>query len=159
MKTKCSTSWHSSRGMTLIEVLASLLLMGSILVALVGARGRLLTQHAEASDKRAAVHAADALLTAWWSGDPPSVPAAGRGDVATHAGWMWTTTEVGGAPDGIALRVVRLTITDERDLTRAQPRVLARVDVLVPRGREAAPRRHSAADPARQHDSPAGVRP
>lgn len=124
--------------MTLIEVLAALLLMGSILVALVTARSRLVNQHAEAVDIQEAVQAADVLLAEWWATEPPTVPMGGRGEVVSHPGWVWTTTEVGGAPDGLDVSVVRLSIIDERDTTSRQShaRILTEVDVLVPRGRE-----------------------
>lgn len=143
--------------MTLIEVLAALLLMGSILVALVTARGRLVNQHAEAVEIQQAVQAADALLVTWWAADPPSVPIGERGELPSHPGWVWTTTELGGVPDGrsgfpgpetlgaapgspglpgagVGFGLVRLSILDERDPTRPGPKVLTQVDVLVPRG-------------------------
>lgn len=125
--------------MTLIEVLAALLLMGSILVALVTARGRLVNQHAEAVDIQEAVQAAEVLLAEWWATEPPTVPMGGRGEVVSHPGWVWTTTEVDGAPDGLNVSVVRLSIIDERDTTSRQShaRILTEVDVLVLRGREA----------------------
>lgn len=118
--------------MTLIEVLAALLLMGSILVALVTARGRLVNQHAEAQAIQDAARAADALLVRWWASDPPAVPVSARGQVAGQAGWVWTTTPVAGAPDALELQAVRLSILDERD--PSNPRKLVEVEVLVPLG-------------------------
>jgi hypothetical protein len=117
--------------MTLVEVLAALLLMGSMLVGLVAARGRLLAQRAHAADKQDAVRAADALLASWWATDPPSVPVSGSGEVAGHTGWVWEVETVAGVvPEELPVDVARLIIRDQRD--PQQPRVLVAVKVLVP---------------------------
>ena len=116
--------------MTLIEVLAALMLMSSILVALITARGRLLSQHTQAMAKQEAVRVADELLATWWNTDPPAIPMEGEGDVLGHPGWVWRTSEVGLVAEGLPVQTIRLAIIDERN--PSDPNELVRVDVLAP---------------------------
>lgn len=127
--------------MTLIEVLASLMLMGSILVALVIARGRLSSQHVLAIQKQDAVQAADRLLAAWWadtSGTSHAFTPGQRGPVAGHPGWFWELSEVEGGPNNLAAQKMRLTINSAPRNSAAThhnalgQQVLVAVEVLVP---------------------------
>ena len=130
MKTTCKTSWHRSQGITLIEVLAALMLMSVILVALVTARGSLLTQHAQATAKQDAVHAAETLLAGWWASDPALALQADRGEITNHPGWVWTTSETPPPSKTLpSVRRVRLAIVDERD--PQNPQTLTEVHFLV----------------------------
>ena len=72
--------WRSSTsGLTLIEVVAALFILGVLLVGVSLLRGRMLRQQADAERLQRAVAAADALLADWYvAADAPPVPADGR---------------------------------------------------------------------------------
>lgn len=53
--------------MTLIEVLASLVILGTVLVTIVLAKGRFTHQSRASADRLIAVKAANRLLNQWWS--------------------------------------------------------------------------------------------
>src|ERR1700722_13565258 len=71
---------RSRLGMTLIEVMVALVILGTLLVCAVVARGRYLRQSAIAQLKLNAIAAADSLLAQWWL-DPQKVPRAASGEV------------------------------------------------------------------------------
>lgn len=119
--------------MTLIEVLAALALLGSLAVAMLLSRSRLIDQHARAEQKLEAVRAADTLLSQWWADDPSAFPVDREGDIAGHTDWVWQTRQV--QHDNLRTfeaRVVRLRILDES--TPGQPAELTSVDLVLPAG-------------------------
>jgi prepilin-type N-terminal cleavage/methylation domain-containing protein len=77
---------HRSHGMTLIEVLVALVILGTLLVCTIIARGRYLRQSALAQRKLAAVAALDAMLCDWRLGSEP-LPDAGV--VPTDRRFSW----------------------------------------------------------------------
>src|SRR5688500_6139833 len=81
------------RGMTLVEVVGGLALLGTLLVAVLLARGRYIRQAAIADRRLQAVAAADALL-AQWHQDPRSLPRAASGDVPGDGQFTWRTRTV-----------------------------------------------------------------
>jgi len=111
---------HSSRpsaaaGLTLIEVMAALAILGTILAGVILAKARHTRQIAETEARRAAVEAADRLLTDWWDAEG-TVPAGARGSVRGQAGaaghrFAWRTRRVPGtALPAWEGRVVRLEL-------------------------------------------------
>ena len=77
------TPTRSYRGLTLIEVLAGLAILGTLLSGVVMASVRLQRQRALAYEKLQAVEATDALLETWFSPSSPSPsssPTATSGD-------------------------------------------------------------------------------
>lgn len=95
---RSGTSWRSFVGVTLIEVLAALALLGSLAVAMLLSRGRLIEQHHRARQKLEAVQAADALLATWWAdashGSDGPIPINQRGRLESHPGWVWETVAI-----------------------------------------------------------------
>ena len=117
--------------MTLIEVLAALSLLGSLAVAMVLARGRLVEQHRAAEQKLEAVDAADRLLLLWWSGESKQVPVNTSGVVEQHPHWAWETELISDrrlAP--YEAQIVRLRIVDTTEA--GQPTELTSVDLVMP---------------------------
>lgn len=125
---------RSPRGLTLIEVLASLALLGTLLVALVQARGDHLRQWTLAQRKLEAVDAAERLLEAWWA-DPATLPRSGSGTL--DGGWRWRT-QVREAPalehEALHAELVRLEVLEAEG-----PKVLVTIDLFVPRPPEPPP--------------------
>ena len=98
-------------GFTLIEVLAGLAILGSLLVGLVLARRSLIDQQLRADRKLVAIDLADALLTSWAAQSVgtatwlASIPRDDQGDIHEalteddigddgQAGWRWRGTPV-----------------------------------------------------------------
>ena len=116
--------------MTLLEVVAGLALLASLLGALVMARARYARQAAAADRRVEAVAAADALLAGWHQ-DPRSLPreSSGSGAVAGDRRLAWRLRPVANAGvEELGGRVVRLEVLDERV---APPPVLVAVETVV----------------------------
>jgi type II secretory pathway pseudopilin PulG len=115
--------------MTLIEVMAGLALLGTLLVTILLAKGRYTRMWARANLRSQAVSAADHLLTAWWAtSDSLLRPDAGGTDVAELA-WRRSLLENDAAKTA-GLQVVRLEVFDDRPEQIDPVRVV--VDVVVP---------------------------
>lgn len=131
-----------ARGLSLIEVVASIALMGVLLVGIVTARAKHLHQVTVAERKLAAIDAADTLIASWFATpvseeQPSHVPRDGEGAVAEVDGMWWKTRMVDalGTTDDrerLEIDVVRLTITDTHAQTGEYIPILA-VDLVVPR--------------------------
>ena len=125
------TFWRRSAGVTLIEVLVSLALLGSLAVAMVLARGRLVDQHRLALQKAQAVQVADGLLAHWLAQGKEEFPIDASGRVESHDDWVWQTRQVPLPElDPFNAQVVRLTIMDTG--VPGKPVELTSVDVVVP---------------------------
>jgi type II secretory pathway pseudopilin PulG len=104
------------RGLTLVEVVAGLALLSTLLVAVLMTKTRVTRQWAHAQRKLQATAAADRLLSGWWQ-DVPRFPRHASGAVPGDAGLAWRTTPVSN-PTAAALRasVVRLEVLDDREV-------------------------------------------
>jgi prepilin-type N-terminal cleavage/methylation domain-containing protein len=129
MKPSKRFSRRSRRGLTLIEVVAGLALMATLLAATLTLKSRFARQRVAADQKRRATAAADALLTTWWT-DPLHWPVRAAGRVPNDPDLSWQTRVVANAPvDAIGARVARLEIES------ASGPVLA-VDLVLPRPKD-----------------------
>jgi hypothetical protein len=116
--------------MTLVEVLAGLVVLGTVLASLVVARGRLLRQWADADRKLTAAHAVDELMSKWMSGPPNAVPVPRQGALAGAPDCVWRTQFVAGrAARDLHARVVRVEVFDARAPRRTTP--LLTLDFLL----------------------------
>jgi prepilin-type N-terminal cleavage/methylation domain-containing protein len=134
MKRKSTISSRCSRraGLTLIEVIAALVILGTLLVGIVLSRSRHSRQIALAERKMQAVRAADGLLTRWWS-SPEGIPLGNSGQVESDPSLRWRT-EVRPDPtlEKLDVRVVRLEILETRSTGQAEgDEVLTRVELLL----------------------------
>lgn len=123
-------------GFTLIEVMAGLAILGSVLVAVVMARGRYLEQSVAARHKAEAVRVADGLLTQWWS-DPERLPRSDSGEVE---GFRWETQSR--QPEALAdLQAEVLTLSlfppDEADDAEAEYEPILDIEIVIPAPPEA----------------------
>ena len=111
-------------GLTLIEVVAALALMATLLVAILTIKSGLSRRRAAADRRLRAVAAADGLLTQWWT-DPATFPVDRSGPVAADPSLGWATHALP-SPTVARLggRTVRLDIRD--------PAVVLSVDVVLP---------------------------
>jgi len=79
---------------TLIEILAGLVILGTLLVSIAIARGRFLRQLAESDRRLAAIRSADKLLATWMSGPPQNVPIGAAGILEKPDDFSWSTRAV-----------------------------------------------------------------
>ncbi len=124
-----------SRGLTLVEVVAAIAILGTVLVGVVVSKARHTHQLALARRRTAAVRAADALIAAWWT-SPEGVPVDENGPVAAEPTLLWETRVVDN-PEIRALgaRVVRVTFrpaTVEKPAAKAPDEALLTVDLVLP---------------------------
>jgi len=82
------------RGTTLIEVLAGLIILGTLLVSVSIARARFLNQWAEADQRLRATKATDTLLQTWLAGSAELVPVQSEGPLPDMPGYIWRTHEI-----------------------------------------------------------------
>lgn len=116
--------------MTLIEALAGLVMLGSLLTVVTIARSRANQQYARAQQRLAASRAADSLLAEWFSSPAPTVPLNAHGTLpqAPHLRWRTTSRSNAGATAMRAL-ITRLEVFDPA--SRSGAPVLS-LELLVP---------------------------
>jgi len=86
-----TNSWRRSRlGLTLIEVVAATVILGTLLVGVVLVKSRHTHQLAVSARQRAAVRAADELISGWWH-KPRGVPIGECGTIPTDESLVWET--------------------------------------------------------------------
>ena len=117
-----------NHGVTLIEVLAGLVILGTLVAAVAMARGRAMRQYGDAELRLSAAHAADAMLAKWLDGPPQAVPIRGGGALPGASGCQWRTTPL---LDPQAEQLGAVVVRFEAFSPAAGS--LVRVDFLVPK--------------------------
>ena len=99
--------------MTLIEVLAGLVVLGTVLASVTIARGRFMHQAARAHQKIEATRAVDEMISTWLSGPPDAirVPSQGSLEGTTNLSWR-TAWRADRAAESLGARIVRLDVVD-----------------------------------------------
>jgi len=104
-------------GLTLIEVVAAIAILGTILVSVVIAKSRHTRQVATAERRAVAVRLADKMLTQWWASET-GLPYPASGKVEGDSTLTWDTRVVGNDILGpLGARVVRFQMHDARPTT------------------------------------------
>jgi hypothetical protein len=122
------------RATTLVEVIAALVVLGTVLASVIVARGRFLRQRAAADRQLRAVEAADRLVDGWTAGGTSfdAVPRFGSGPLPEGEGYRWRTSERPN-PGAAALssHVIRVEVWGpaEAEAQRWQP--IVSLDLLV----------------------------
>ena len=93
MKRNFGASWMRRRGATLVEAALGAALLGTLLVAMLMASGRLEADGARARLKSEACRMADQMLESWWQA-PEKFPRTSEGAVPGDRGWRWRTRVV-----------------------------------------------------------------
>lgn len=120
--------------MTLIEVVAGLVILGTILAALSIARGRFTRHWAEADRKLAATKALDTLVTEWTQGPMATVPINRQGRLPGSRTGIWKTRALRNLDaDKLNATVVRVEIFDRGDDEKTSSAPIAALDLLVHR--------------------------
>ena len=143
---KCAISWpRSAAGLTLVEAVAGIALLGSMLAAILVASGRLQTQAARSERRAEACLIAEDLLGQWFD-KPEKFPRSAEGDVRDRPGWRWRTYTVTGArteaarklrADVIAVEVFSPGSPGSPGLARdPNAAAAARVEIVLPAMRQ-----------------------
>src|SRR5688572_10683971 len=113
-------------GLTLVEVVAGLALLGTLLVALLSARAKVARQYQGAEARLEAVKVADELLGGWWreGGRFPRDEVGVVGEGASRFRWR-TRVVPNQAMDELSSEVVRLELSRP-----GVPQVVLAVDVV-----------------------------
>jgi type II secretory pathway pseudopilin PulG len=116
-------------GLTLVEVLAAVALLGTLLAASLIAAGRAKVQAADARRRLEAVERLDALLEDWWA-QKDEIRIDATGPVGKDGRWQWRTRTVSNESAGaVEARVVAVEI---RPAGEADQPPAARVEILLP---------------------------
>jgi hypothetical protein len=114
-----------SAGLTLVEVVAGLALLSTLLVAVLTTKARVTRQWANAQRRLDATAAADRLLATWWQ-DVERFPRQSSGRVAGDGQLRWRTRPVrNDSVESLGASVVRLEVTGGSD------EMLAAVEVVL----------------------------
>ncbi len=118
--------------MTLVEVLASLVLMGVLLSGILLAKARHTAQLVKAERKIAAVRVADELLSQWSASG--AYPVGFSGSIAKPQPMRWVMNEhANEALAEVGLKTIRLTVYADTELNSLDaPEPLATVDLAIP---------------------------
>ena len=116
------------RGATLIEVLAGLVILGTLLVSVTMARGRFLRQWAEADRRIVAARETDQVIETWLAESSRDVPISSQGatDDSDHHPWQ-TRVIPSPAAASVGAVVVRLQVFERS----ADETPLSSVDFLL----------------------------
>ena len=132
MKRRCSRQCPCcrARALTLIEVVAGLAILGTLLVAVLLTDARCRRQSGLARRRMDAVRAADALLAKWWT-DPGKFPRTAHGQLHPGSELAWRTLVIENEEiEQLGGQVVRLEVFRPREAWREKPTVT--VDVVLP---------------------------
>ena len=130
MKRKSKTfSRRWAGGFTLVEALAGMAILGTLLTTIVVANARLISQAGRAKLRVEACEIADGLLGKWWA-RRDDFPRNDSGDVPRHEGWRWRTRTIQNeSAETLNAEVVTLEIFAP-DWQDTLPTV--RVEILLP---------------------------
>jgi len=99
--------------MTLIEVLAGLVVLSTVLASVTIARGRFMLQAARAQQKLIATRAVDEMLSSWLSAPPQNIPVPSQGIIEGSSNLIWRTQlRADAAAQNLGAQVVTLDVFD-----------------------------------------------
>ena len=116
--------------MKLIEVVAGLVILGTILASLAVARGRFARQWAEADRKLTATRALDALIAEWIQ--KSDVPINRHGMLPDAKNMIWRTRAIRDrAASTLSVAIVRVEVFDRANEDRPAAVPVVTVDLLI----------------------------
>jgi len=137
MRTRPGTLWRPrARGATLVEAVAGTFLLGTVLVSILLAKGRLATQVRRAEDALQACQVLDEFLNLWWA-DRDLLPHDAFGDVPGRDGWRWRTRPAANDDaDALDADVIEVAVFPPGASVEAEPAVS--VEIVLARTTQAA---------------------
>lgn len=127
----CSTKCRA-RGLSLIEVMLGMAILGLFLTSIFIAQARLIRQSVIAKNKANVITAVDALLASWTL-DWQNLPAEDTGTFPGHDQWQWQT-HLADDPQWaeLGLQKVELTVTENANDT-VEPLLKMELALAIPR--------------------------
>jgi prepilin-type N-terminal cleavage/methylation domain-containing protein len=123
-------SIYSMPGMTLVEVVAAIAILGIILVSLTLARSSHQRQISAANCLSEGTRLVDDMISSWWS-SPQGVPVESAGILGLRGEWSWTTHPLDNpAIDNIGARVVRVEAVHAMDPSQSAKPII--IDLVLP---------------------------
>jgi hypothetical protein len=125
-------------GFTLVEALAGMTILGTLLAGIIVADARLIRHSGQAGRQVEACEIADGLLETWWA-KKETFPRNAAGEVQGHKGWRWRTRPVNKkVAEALAAEIIAVEVfaPDQRDDGAA-----VRVEILLPRKEHETPKR------------------
>lgn len=120
-----SSSCYRKSGLTLLEVLAALAILATILAGVLLARGKLQRQHLAAQQRLRAVAVADQLLSDWWPGG--NVPLEAEGIVPNNSEFRWRTQIVKQTDEPVVGNIIRLQMLSDQE-----SQILSELELWLP---------------------------
>ena len=124
-----------ARALTLIEVVAAIAILGTLLVGVVLTKSRHTRQLHRARTQASAIKAIDTLIAEWWT-QPQGVPIDESGGLDGLDHLRWQTRLIKNDPiDQMGARVVRVSVYELNDATsqtRPGDDALLLIDLVVP---------------------------
>jgi len=121
LRNKCS-------GITLIEVVVGIAIMGTLLSLMLVAAGRLEVRRDFAERKLESVQIANGLMSEFFALGFPRLDS--RGEIVGHPGWFWTLSGRPLNSDQGLLSTVRVSVYGGSQ-TESEPKPLSTIEVLV----------------------------
>ncbi|MFP4354513.1 MAG: type II secretion system protein [Phycisphaerae bacterium] len=120
-------------GLTLLEVIAGIAILSTILVSAVVSRSRHARQLAMSERVEVALAAADELIADWWT-DSAGLPVGRSGQVQAVENMIWQVAEVPNLQaQQLGCRVVRVQLLQEGSIGGIEDgQVLAEVELMLP---------------------------
>jgi hypothetical protein len=123
--------------MTLIELLAGLVVLGTVLASVTIARGRFLRQWSDAERRIQATRAADELMAHWHSGVVESIPVPASGPLPGMKQHVWRTSpRRDPAVEAMGASIVRLEVFDRAETVSIAEKPMISLEFLVPKPTE-----------------------
>ena len=127
MKRKSNNFSPARRGTTLVEVIAALVILGTILAAMLIARGRFVRQDVQARRKIEATRALDTLVGGWMNGPTSAIPVQSTGSFPDAPDQIWSTRVIRDpSAEEIGARVLRVDVFD-----RSERQPVVSLDLLI----------------------------
>jgi type II secretory pathway pseudopilin PulG len=127
MNRRWNNFFAARRGTTLVEVVAALVILGTILAAMLIARGRFVQQDVQARRKIEASRALDALVNGWMNGPASAIPVQATGSLPDAPGQTWSTRLLRDpSAEEIGARVLRVDVFD-----RSERQPIVTLDLLI----------------------------
>lgn len=133
---KFSHCWAG--GFTLVEALAGMVILGTLLTTIVVANAKLISQASRAKLRVEACEIADGLLEKWWA-KKDDFPRNGSGDVPNREGWRWRTRSLENeSAETLNAEIIALEVFSP-DWQDVLPTV--RIEILLPKKKYEIPKR------------------
>lgn len=126
MTSRCRKFLKNCRGLTLVEVVVGVVILGTLLVGITVASSRMMLKTHLTSLRIEAYDTADKMLAIWWSEGFQKMPRDDSGAIENKENWRWRTSSRDAYIDGMDAEIVKLEILED-----GFEKPLASVEILI----------------------------